>query len=239
MVKIKFKRLDENAVVPQRATALSGGLDIVATKIECDGEVVTVNTGLAMQPPPGYMIRISPRSSITKTRWILQNSPALGDADYTGEYILKFRSIPKLSNHYSEAGELITEQVCDTFPFSVGDRVAQMWVEKVIDVVFVEEELDQTDRGSGGFGSTGFSGGPGLTGTQYVEVDPDTWNYSTTTTLTTCTEDVDHKKQQKRRHKIDKLKLRAKKKLYETINQYLDEGVDEEIAIKMLEMLWA
>lgn len=143
--KISYIKLQPEAVVPKPATEMSGGMDLTAVKIIVGNGEAVVYTGLAMQPPPGYMIRIAPRSSITKTPWVLQNSPALGDADYTGEYILKFRRIP------TEYKGFINK----SFPYGPGDRCAQMWLEKIIPVEFEEVDVlpNKTDR-IGGFGST-------------------------------------------------------------------------------------
>ena len=125
---------------------LSGGWDLFADKIEVlyDTNKVTVYTGLKMKPDPNYMIRLGPRSSITKTDWILQNSPGLGDPDYPGEYQLRFHYVGGLENITSE-----------TFPYKEGDRVAQMWIEEIIPIEFKEGVVDVTTDRIGGFGSTG------------------------------------------------------------------------------------
>lgn len=152
-MKVRYKKMRDNAVLPKAATAMSGGLDLTAAHIE-DGETpdeVIVYLGLAMQPPEGYMIRFSPRSSFTKHRWVLQNSPTLGDADFTGEYRLRFRALSMAE--VLPTGEVTN--VVDEFPYKVGDRVAQMWLEKIIPVEFEEGELKNLTDRVGGFGSTG------------------------------------------------------------------------------------
>jgi len=163
-MKVKYKRVRDNAVIPTAATELSGGLDLTAAHIE-QGETkdeMIVYLGLAMQPPPGYMIRFSPRSSFTKHRWILQNSPTLGDADFTGEYRLRFRAIPSklgilatMTEENSENVDYSAYTEYDEFPYKVGDRVAQMWLEEIIPVEFEEGELENLTDRVGGFGSTG------------------------------------------------------------------------------------
>lgn len=151
-MKLIYKKLRNNAVVPFGATAMSGGLDLTAAHIEQKSpNEVTIYTGLALQPTSSkYMIRIAPRSSFTKYNWILQNSPALGDADYTGEYMLKFRAIPTGIEGFAQGVKL----TYDEFPYKVGDRCAQMWIEEIIEAEFEEGELKDTERGEGGFGST-------------------------------------------------------------------------------------
>jgi deoxyuridine 5'-triphosphate nucleotidohydrolase len=151
-MRIRYKKEDKKAVIPTRATTLSGGLDLTATRIQkvSENEVI-VYIGLAMQPPPGYMIRFSPRSSFTGYNWVLQNSPTLGDADFTGEYRLRFRAIPTGVKGFFFKKKL----TYDVFPYNVGDRVAQMWLEKIVSVIFEEGELENLTERKGGFGSTG------------------------------------------------------------------------------------
>lgn len=145
MVKVIVEKVRETSRLPEKATLLSGGYDLFADKIErsADYNKVTVYTGLKMKPDPNYMIRLGPRSSITKTNWILQNSPGLGDPDYPGEYQLRFHYVGQLEPSFS------------SFPYKIGDRVAQMWVEEILPVNFVEGVVDQTTDRVGGFGSTG------------------------------------------------------------------------------------
>ena len=79
----------------------------------------------------------------------MQNSPGLGDPDYTGEYAFRFRAIPALTgyNHFFTYPEI---------PFNVGDRIGQMYLEEIIPIEFEEVgDLPKTVRGDGGFGSTG------------------------------------------------------------------------------------
>lgn len=170
-MKIIYKKLRDNAVLPKPATELSGGMDVTAAHIEhISPNEVLVYTGLAMQPVVGgmhlnggkhgkertnYRIRFSPRSSFTKYNWVIQNSPCLGDADYPGEYMIRFRAIPTGGdiNAPFEGWEEI-ELSYNVFPYKVGDRVAQLYIEEVIPVEFEEGELpNNTDR-VGGFGST-------------------------------------------------------------------------------------
>ena len=134
-----------NAKIPTRGTDESGGWDLYVSEIEQVQErQVVCKLGIKMKPPSNYKITIVPRSSITKTGWIIQNSPCLGDPDYRGEYIIKYT----LVNETTEAR--------DIFPFCVGDRVAQMYLEEIIPIEFLTvDELNQTGRGENGFGSTG------------------------------------------------------------------------------------
>jgi dUTPase len=79
--------------------------------------------------------------------------------DYRGEWMLKFRAIPsKVITHtgYGSHAKAQPTTLYSAFPYKVGDRVAQMWFEKITEFEFEEvESLDTTERGEGGFGSTG------------------------------------------------------------------------------------
>ena len=143
--KVIIEKISEDVLMPQKSTLLSGGYDIFANKIVHDPTYrkVRVFTGLKMKPEPNYMIRLGPRSSITKTDWILQNSPGLGDPDYAGEYELRFAYIGTAPPYI------------DSFPYKKGDRIAQMWLEEIIPIEFEEGVVEKSTDRDGGFGSTG------------------------------------------------------------------------------------
>jgi dUTPase len=83
--------LHKDAVIPKQTTKLSGGWDVTCTEITQEKpDFVICKLGFALQPPPNYKVTLVPRSSLTKTNWIVQNSPGLGDADYLGEYQFVF-----------------------------------------------------------------------------------------------------------------------------------------------------
>lgn len=155
MVKVKFKRLHKLATIPKRADELCGGWDVTCTEIIQESEdKVICKLGFALQIPVGYKVTLVPRSSFTNYRWILQNSPGLGDASYTGEYQYRFRALP-IDVKYIEYSDTYVLDY-DTFPYNVGDRIGQIYLEEVIPIEFEEvEELSQTERGEGGFGHTG------------------------------------------------------------------------------------
>lgn len=158
-MKVKIKKLHKNAVIPKKATNLAAGYDVVVTEIEkVSDDFVICKLGFALTPPSGYKVVLVPRSSLTKTRWILQNSPGQGDEDYTGEYQFRFRAIPE--NVEQKGGDygssIYWELEYPLFPYVIGDRIGQIFIEKVIDITFEEvNELSETERGSGGFGSSG------------------------------------------------------------------------------------
>jgi len=163
-MKVKFKKINSNAVIPKRATEFAGGWDVVATEIiQQDIDFVICKLGFALQLPVGYKLTLVPRSSFTNYKWILQNSPGLGDQDYLGEYQYRFRALPidveeKIDGYgLTPYYKLIYPQ----FPYKVGDRIGQVYLEEVISIEFEEvEELSTTIRGDGGFGSTDKSWNP-------------------------------------------------------------------------------
>ncbi|MDR1049303.1 MAG: dUTP diphosphatase [Synergistaceae bacterium] len=128
--------------LPAYATPLSAGVDLRATEgcVLRPGERALVPTGLRIALPEGYEAQVRPRSGLAlKHGIVLPNSPGTIDADYRGEI------------------QVILQNLGDA-PFTVepGDRVAQMVVAPVARVRWAETEtLDETERASGGFGSTG------------------------------------------------------------------------------------
>jgi len=144
-MKVKIKKIHEGAVVPTYAKQGDAAMDLVAvTKgIDSYGNIV-YGTGLCMEIPEGYVGLLYPRSSISKTQLLLANSVGVIDSGYRGEIMLKFRNV---------SGFLI-----DVKPASpkIGDRVGQLMIVPHPKIEFVEvNELDDSERGAGGFGSTG------------------------------------------------------------------------------------
>lgn len=140
---IKFKKLHELFELPNKAFESDACFDVKATRIEykSDGLVICY-LGFSTEIPIGYKGVIVPRSSITNTSWVMQNSPGQVDCSYRGEWQVRFRSTNNI--------------ISSVFPFTLGDKVAQIYFEPVLCVnLALVEELVDTQRGSGGFGSTG------------------------------------------------------------------------------------
>lgn len=150
-MRVQIKKLHELATVPSKATDYAGGWDVTCTEIEKkDEDFYVCKLGFAAALPYGYKLTIVPRSSITNTKWIMQNSPGLGDSDYRGEYQMRFRALPESTR------SPMTSLRYPEFPFKVGDRVGQVYLEEVISIKWEEvDELPDSHRGEGGFGSTG------------------------------------------------------------------------------------
>ena len=143
-IDIAVKRLDNagDLPLPSYETEGSAGMDVRAAEslVVAPGKRELVATGLAFAIPQGYEIQVRPRSGLALKKGIgVPNSPGTIDSDYRGE--LKIILI----NH----GE-------DDFIIERGDRIAQIVVAPVQRGIMVEvADLDDTQRGSGGFGSTG------------------------------------------------------------------------------------
>ena len=143
-VPVEVRRLPhgEGLALPAYATEGAAGMDVVSAEdvTIAPGERHPVATGLSLAIPPGYEIQVRPRSGLAFRHGItIPNTPGTIDSDYRGE--LKVLLI----NH-------------GTLPFAIarGDRVAQLVLAPVVQAGWVEvEELDATERGDGGFGSTG------------------------------------------------------------------------------------
>lgn len=143
-IKVEVKRLPhgEGLSLPAYATAGAAGMDVVSAEgvVIAPGARHAVATGLALAIPQGFEIQVRPRSGLALKHGItVPNTPGTIDSDYRGE--LKVILI----NHGSE-------------PFTIarGDRVAQLVLAPVVQAAWDEvAELDVTERGEGGFGSTG------------------------------------------------------------------------------------
>ena len=145
MLNLKIKKLNELAKLPTQATAGSAGWDLYATseKIVFEGLITYIEygTGLTFEIPAGHVGMIFPRSSISSnTTLMLSNSVGLIDADFRGEVTARFKS----------------STIGVSRRYKIGERIAQLVI-MPYPVVQLEEvqELDKTDRGAGGYGSSG------------------------------------------------------------------------------------
>lgn len=143
MATFKVKKLRANSVIPTKAHDNDTGYDLYASEINLNflKNQITVKTGIAVQPEPGYYCELYPRSSVCKHKLQLANSVGIVDESYTGELIMVFDFI----------GDGVLVDI-----LNIGDRVGQLVVRKRETAEFEEvTELDTTKRGDGGFGSTG------------------------------------------------------------------------------------
>ena len=148
-MEIKIKKLHPDAVVPKKAHESDAAYDLTAVSRSFDdhGNVV-YGFGLALEIPEGYAGFIYPRSSICKYDLALTNCVGIVDCSYRGEIYAKFKPALRF-----DKDDGIAEGCCF---YNLGDRVAQLIIRKVESVdVTVADTLSGTDRGTGGYGSTG------------------------------------------------------------------------------------
>ncbi len=146
-ILVKFKRLDKqfsDIPVPSYSTEHSAGMDVRAAlsndMVVKPGDVVLVPTNLSVEIPVGYEIQVRPRSGLAIKHGIgILNSPGTIDSDYRGEVKIILFNFGK-----------------EEFVIKRGERIAQLVLSKVYHARLQEvEELNETKRGSGGFGHTG------------------------------------------------------------------------------------
>ena len=141
-MQVRIKKLSPEAVIPTYAKDGDAGMDLVATSIKFDGTQITYGTGLAIEIPEGFVGLVFPRSSIRKTDLSLSNSVGVIDSGYRGEIQATFNQ-----KALSKNGSLL---------YGVGDRIMQIIIIPYPPIEFEEvNELNNTERGEGGFGSTG------------------------------------------------------------------------------------
>ncbi|MBO7264054.1 MAG: dUTP diphosphatase [Alistipes sp.] len=136
-MNVKIKRLNDKAILPTKAHTSDAGYDLYASSCYYDDGMLHYGTGVAVEIPEGYVGLVFPRSSIANTHLTLSNSVGVIDSGYRGEIMAKFR----------KGG---------TNAYRVGERIAQLIIIPYPEVVFEEvNELSDSDRGVGGYGSSG------------------------------------------------------------------------------------
>jgi dUTP pyrophosphatase len=153
-MEVKIKKLNPNAVIPSYAKAGDAGMDLVATSVISDTpEQITYGMGIALEIPEGFVGLIFPRSSVRKTGLDLSNAVGVVDSGYRGELQATFNKVFGGDRFYDETK--ITEITSHDF-YKVGDRIAQIMIIPYPPIEFTEvDELSDSERGEGGFGSTG------------------------------------------------------------------------------------
>lgn len=141
VINVKVKKLDPNAVVPSYSKVGDAGMDLTITNIkENTSFSITYGFGIAMEIPKGYVGLVFPRSSVRNQDLILSNCVGVIDSGYRGELQATFKKTQGL----------------DSISYNVGERGAQIMILPYPQINMIEsDELSETDRGYGGFGSTG------------------------------------------------------------------------------------
>lgn len=141
-MKINFKKLSKTAIMPCKAHANDAGFDLFSDVniTTMGGDQTKVRTGIAIELPDGYMADVRPRSGITsKTKLRVQYGTI--DAGYRGEISI---IVDNIGSYY------------DFENIEEGMKLAQLVIQKIPDIELIEaDELNETARGAGGFGSTG------------------------------------------------------------------------------------
>ena len=144
---VKVKKLNDAAMLPSKGSDKAAAYDVYACIVNENNEVtiephttVKIGTGLSMTPPEGFFVGVYARRGLSSKEGVRPaNCVGVCDEDYTGEYIVAL-------HNDSEVTRIVKH----------GDRIAQLILQKRYDIDFVEvEELEATERGAGGFGSTG------------------------------------------------------------------------------------
>jgi dUTP pyrophosphatase len=166
-VQVKVKKLHPDAVIPKYSHLNDAGFDLVVVEdvVIWPGETKKVPIGLAFAIPPGYELQIRPRSGISaKTKLRISNAPGTVDAGYRGEVCVLMDNTRMPSGEIGDTCLDVSEKTVkvdrevDTHTYLIrkGDRIAQGVIAPVYQAQFeVVDELDETERGAGGFGSTG------------------------------------------------------------------------------------
>lgn len=149
-MKVNIKKLHDQAVIPSYAKAGDAGLDLTAISVDTDqyGNMI-YGTGLAVEIPKGFVGLLFPRSSNSKTDLYLTNHVGVVDSGYRGEIMFKYRYI-------NATNKSVTTTTPTPVIYKIGDRIGQLIVMPYPQIEFVEvEELSTSERGVGGFGSSG------------------------------------------------------------------------------------
>ena len=156
-LKVKIKKLVNDAVIPTYSKEGDAGMDLVATSksYDEDGNVV-YGTGLAFEIPKGYVGLLFPRSSNAKKDLLLSNSVGVLDSGYRGEVMFKFKPSGVHKINYNRNYGFEADFKSELENYNISDKVGQLIIIPYPQIEFEEsEELSESERNTGGFGSTG------------------------------------------------------------------------------------
>lgn len=144
-MKLNIKKLTPDSILPTYATPGSNGIDLYCTAVVIHPDYAEFRTGIAVEIPVGYVGLLVPRSSVSNKNLVMANSCGIIDSDYRGEVSMRFKVLDSASHGAFKYSKLYTQ----------GEKVGQLVIVPAPKMEIVEvKELDETDRGSGGFGST-------------------------------------------------------------------------------------
>lgn len=168
-MEVKFKKLSDKAVIPTKAHPTDAGFDMTAAEIKITEDYVSYKTNIALEIPEGYVGLLFPRSSNSKKDLLLANSVGVIDSHYRGDVEFRFKRIlmPIMQDVMiaPPTGDILTDAkntrkvpglaYRDDFIYKKGDKIGQLVIMPIPEITLVEtDELTETDRGEGGFGST-------------------------------------------------------------------------------------
>lgn len=145
-MEVRIKKLNPNAVIPSYAKPGDAGMDLTAISYDYDYEHDNhiYGTGLAIEIPEGYAGLLFPRSSNRKTMAYMTNHVGVIDSGYRGEIFITYKNRDD------------NRQKLNTVPYAIGSKVAQLIIMPYPQINLIEvDELSETERGTGGHGSTG------------------------------------------------------------------------------------
>jgi len=176
-MKVKIKRLHIDAIIPSYATQGDAGMDMTAVTAYIDesGLFIEYGTGISVEIPEGYVGLLFPRSSLSKTSLILANHVGVVDSGYRGEIKFRFKELNmRVQKMDSSILKILQEDrkrknlplltgpsensiwVASETAYEIGDRIGQLIIVPYPLIEFEEvEELTDSQRGSGAYGSTG------------------------------------------------------------------------------------
>jgi dUTP pyrophosphatase len=150
-MQVRIKKLHPDAVIPSYSAIGDAAMDLVATSAQiCEGGLyIEYGTGLSIEIPEGYVGLLFARSSISKTRLILANHVGVIDSGYRGEIKFRFKDLA-MRQHGNE------KVFASELAYEVGNKIGQIIILPYPQIELVEsDELSDSERGDGGFGSTG------------------------------------------------------------------------------------
>lgn len=145
---INFHKTHPDAVIPTKAHPWDAAFDLTAVSMRIDEQYgfIEYNTHIICEVPRGFAGLLFPRSSLSKYELVLCNHVGILDSNFRGNILLRFRPAGSVGSLYN----------CGINWYNVGDRIAQLLIIPILGVEFNEvDELEKTDRGASGFGSSG------------------------------------------------------------------------------------
>ncbi len=153
-LKIEFELMHPDAVPPMKAHESDAAFDLVAVSFEKKDFTVIAHTGVRIALPPGYEAQVRARSGLASKGIVVANAPGTIDSGYRGEIMVILGSLTGIPPF--QTGEMNKCIQCGNTMLEPGDRVAQAMLIEIPRCEFVVvDELSTTERGTGGFGSTG------------------------------------------------------------------------------------